>query len=172
MTGFPNRIKATHSRGDNVASILCGRAQFYACGVAVVFLIDCEWAGFEPRADMPAILVLLAQLFSGTRRIHTNSLMHLVILSDPITEAAAADDLLFRRRKFLEFEARLAAQLSHRSLYHNAEMLAYHRRARVGQLQCGFNTHNVELFRYPASDTPDLIDRHEAHQFALARRIG
>ncbi len=49
---------------------------------------------------MPAVLSLTAQLFRRALGILADGLAHFSVGGDPLPEAATADNLLFRRRRF------------------------------------------------------------------------
>ncbi len=51
---------------------------------------------------MPAVLSLTAQLFRRALGILADGLAHFFVGGDPLPEATTADNLLFRRRRFLQ----------------------------------------------------------------------
>jgi hypothetical protein len=55
------------------------------------------------------------QLFRCALSVLADGLAHFFVGGDPLPEAATADNLLFRRRRFLQRNAALAVQLTYRA---------------------------------------------------------
>ncbi len=81
----PDRIEAARRRGDNVARVLCGRQQF-APGVVAVIRLSRERRRFHEHRNVPAELMLAAELFRRALRIAADDLAHGFIVSDSLTK--------------------------------------------------------------------------------------
>lgn len=85
---------------DNVPGVTGRGVQFFRGHVTVIRLINRKRGCLDEGADMPAVLSLTAQLFRRALGILADGLAHFSVGGDPLPEAATADNLLFRRRRF------------------------------------------------------------------------
>ena len=62
MAGDPDPVQRSDCSSNNVPGVPCGCHQFLCCQIAIVGLVDGERRRFNEGRDMPAVLVLSAQL--------------------------------------------------------------------------------------------------------------
>ncbi len=158
----PDSVQRPDRCRDNVPGVTGRGVQFFRGHVTVIRLINRKRGCLDEGADMPAVLSLTAQLFRRALGILADGLAHFSVGGDPLPEAATADNLLFRRRRFLQRNATLAVQLTYRALQHYVEVFPDKCRVRQRQLQGSGDPHNVQLFRYPVPHAPDFFHRLQA----------
>lgn len=98
--------------------------------IAVIGLTGGEWTGGNEHRDVPAELAFATPLLCRALGMRADRLIDAVQLGGLIAERTGADDLLLRRRKFLQVQADDAVQLEH-----PRELTARRGRRHVGQLQ-------------------------------------
>ena len=145
-------VQRLQSCSDNVASIPGWCVKFLTGLVAVVCLVHGEQRCFDEYGDMAAELALLSELFCGPLGILADSLAYRLMLNDTFTERAAADNLLFSRRRFFETDAGLSVLFPYGTLHNDIEIFPDDGRIRMRQLQCCCDAHCIDLFRDATSD--------------------
>ena len=143
MARYPDSVQRFNCSSDNIPGVACWRVQYFCGHVAVIGLVDGERGGFDERRYVPAVLTLTPQLLGRALRVLTDRLAELIVIGDTLTEAATADNLLFRRRRFFQRYTGLFVQLSHRTFQNHVKILTDKGRTGQRQLQgCG-NPHEL-----------------------------
>lgn len=136
-----------------------GCHQFLCCQIAVIRLVDGERRRFNESRDMPAVLVLSAQLLCCAFCMLADGLTHGFIRCDAFSERTTADNLLFGRGRFFQRDARLSVQFTNRSLQYHIEVFPDEGRIRARQLQRVGDTHCPQRLRNSPAHAPDFFHR-------------
>ena len=108
---------------------------------------------------MPAVLPFTTQFFCGTLSIQADCLAHFFIDGDPLSETAAADNLLFWGRGFFKRNAAFAVKLTHSPFQNDVKVLTDKCWVGQRQLQGCVDPHDLQLLRYPVPHAPNFLYR-------------
>ena len=159
VAGDPDPVQRSDCSSNNVPGVPRGCHQFLCCQIAITGLVDGERRSFNEGRDMPAVLVLSAQLLRCAFCMPADGLTHRLVGGDALSERTAADNLLFWRGGFFQRNARLSVQFTNRSLQYHVEVFPDEGWIRARQLQRSGDTHCPQRLRNSPAHPPDFFHR-------------